>query len=424
MSSKKDPKRENNIGEAPIPNRRLRAALARFGSPPTDTSSAMTTSLLAKKNPLHSRKLGPLSLKKRPSLEIDISQRAPVTIVLQSEEEASTPPRNTLRLKKKKSSKLDHSMECDAVAERRYSESDVATQEVVKAALKAALMAGNIEPHPIPFSPKAPPAATPLEVKRQLLEMAEKELDHAVESFVQTLVAPQVYDVGTAIEAWRNVAAAHGATAQSAADAAAPKRDSPTASPTKSSDAAPTDSGKSTISDHSMADETQEAIATGGEGHQAAEEQEESPNVPSHKAVATIATGDEAAMDEATTDAAHDQVVLLSGEFVKQGQKFPWSWRRRGFEVTISDEKRPYLAYYDRDVKKGSIELGRVRLPNASDELGAQDKPHKPAAAFEIIFESASGKRHLRALATSEEERKQWLETTRQLLASACDGWV
>jgi len=99
--------------------------------------------------------------------------------------------------------------------------------------------------------------------------------------------------------------------------------------------------------------------------------------------------------------------------------------------VTVSKENaKPHLSYYDHATKKGSLELGRVRLPNGlsenqpptnmllSDELLLQQKQQqKPASTYEVVFEAADGTRHLRALASSEQERKQWLEATRSLLA-------
>lgn len=122
------------------------------------------------------------------------------------------------------------------------------------------------------------------------------------------------------------------------------------------------------------------------------------------------------------------QPLVLSGEFVKQGQHFPWTWRKRAFELTVDKEShKPRLSYYENALRKGSLEIKGVRLPSAeakrpntsmtlsSDE---QQAPKPKPAAFEVVFEAADGQRQLLARADSEEERQQWIETTNRLLAA------
>jgi len=156
---------------------------------------------------------------------------------------------------------------------------------------------------------------------------------------------------------------------------------------------------------------------------------EEIGGVTAEAAEATKAIEVAEAAEEGTVE--EPQQLVLSGEFIKKGSNFPWTWKKRAFEVTVSKENaKPHLSYYDHATKKGSLELGRVRLPNGlsenqpptnmllSDELLLQQKQQqKPASTYEVVFEAADGTRHLRALASSEQERKQWLEATRSLLA-------
>lgn len=100
---------------------------------------------------------------------------------------------------------------------------------------------------------------------------------------------------------------------------------------------------------------------------------------------------------------------FLAGEFVKQGQCFPWTWRRRSFEVTAGRGGRPCLAYYHGGAKKGSMELAKV-WPQTAYLWRASTSP------LEIVFEAADGKRQLRARAPSEEVRDAWLSRASLLL--------
>lgn len=108
-----------------------------------------------------------------------------------------------------------------------------------------------------------------------------------------------------------------------------------------------------------------------------------------------------------------DDTRPLRGEFVKQGQRFPWTWRQRAFQMCIDDEcgRVPRLSYYagkiDEKHIKGSLQLGGVRLPAG---IGSGTR-------WELIFEAADSRRVLLARASSEEERALWVAKANQLLA-------
>ena len=103
---------------------------------------------------------------------------------------------------------------------------------------------------------------------------------------------------------------------------------------------------------------------------------------------------------------------VFSGEFVKQGQKFPWTWRKRAFEVTTGKENTLQLSYYANETRKGSLQLGRVRLPSDDGQ----------ALACGVVFESLDGRRQLLARAPSEEERDRWMSKSTELLTAAAAG--
>ena len=116
--------------------------------------------------------------------------------------------------------------------------------------------------------------------------------------------------------------------------------------------------------------------------------------------------------------------VLLSGEFVKQGQAFPWTWRARRFEITADahDPRRLRLAYYDAlGVRKGGFEVRDAYIPY--EELPSSSlysyvfETTEPE--FRIVFEAADGVRQLLARAASEAEREQWRTAVSNLLDSA-----
>jgi len=108
--------------------------------------------------------------------------------------------------------------------------------------------------------------------------------------------------------------------------------------------------------------------------------------------------------------------LLLSGTFLKRGQSFPWTWRRRAFEVTI-DRHHPSrglrLHYYDESgFCKGGFELHDIYIPY--EELPSTSLLSGLVASQPqhcIVFEATAtghGRRQLFAQATSEGEREQW----------------
>lgn len=112
----------------------------------------------------------------------------------------------------------------------------------------------------------------------------------------------------------------------------------------------------------------------------------------------------------------------LRGHFVKQGQRFPWTWRQRAFEVSASEDvaRPPMLSYYEESpgeaagtIVKGSLELGNVLLPTLTCSVGRKSR------GFELIFEAANGKRRLVARASSEAERERWMTAATSMLLRA-----
>ena len=64
---------------------------------------------------------------------------------------------------------------------------------------------------------------------------------------------------------------------------------------------------------------------------------------------------------EAPCSQGDSVALLLRGEFVKRGQRFPYTWKRRSFEVTCGHEAvPPRLCYYEGAVCKGSLYIGSV----------------------------------------------------------------
>ena len=122
------------------------------------------------------------------------------------------------------------------------------------------------------------------------------------------------------------------------------------------------------------------------------------------------------ALESAFAEAA--PTLLLSGVFVKQGQRFPFTWRRRTFEVRAGGERRLRLSYFEAGVRKGGLELAGVELPLAA----APDEESTPRCCWhpllsrlkvkpcEVVFTAANGHRQLLARATSEAERTRWME--------------
>ena len=125
--------------------------------------------------------------------------------------------------------------------------------------------------------------------------------------------------------------------------------------------------------------------------------------------------------------------TTFKSTFVKQGQRFPWTWRRRSFEIGLDNDGNAVLSYRDGDVKKGSLKLSgcrlrvhSIKLPPGmllSDEMLQREKAQKSMETRdkrepEIIFEASNG-RALVARASSDAECKQWLEVTSELLVAA-----
>ena len=140
-------------------------------------------------------------------------------------------------------------------------------------------------------------------------------------------------------------------------------------------------------------------------------------------------TGDRAS--RATGDYSSPEELVLSGEFLKQGMEFPWSWQMRLFEVTRDHNKRVFVSWYksnevDDVEKKGTLEINDVRLPEGSYLGGGgifaglvssnfvRDLTFSPRAGV-VEFVCVDGKRVLRAQASCAGECKHWLDQTRPL---------